>query len=103
MKRLRRLATGVNGAAIAFCAAGFLLPDPDHWCSPALSHYPGLRSEPWRDFNLVSLRRAQHRSALDSPTTDTAGVFILTCSAVSEVETLDWKGPAMLASRRIAR
>jgi hypothetical protein len=98
MKRLQHLATGVNGAAIAFCAAGFLLPDPDHLVFAALVALPWVaigtvaRFQPLCRFGGRSTDRH-----LDLTLPLILPGFILTLRAVSEVETLDLKGPAMLA------
>jgi hypothetical protein len=95
---LRHLATGVNGAAIAFSAAGFLLPDPDYLVFAVLVALPWVaigavaRFQPLYRFG----GRATDRH-LDLTLPLILPGFILTLRAVSEVETLDWKGPAMLA------
>ncbi len=99
MKRLQHLATGVNGAAIAFFAAGFLLPDPDYLVFAALVALPWVaiaavaRFQPLYRFGGRSTDRH-----LDLTSPLILPGFILTWRAVSELETLDWKGPAMLAS-----
>jgi hypothetical protein len=98
MKRLRHLATGGNGAAMAFSAAGFLLPDPDYLVFAALIALPWLaigtvaRFQPLYRFGGRSTDRH-----LDLTLPLILPGFTLTLRALSEVETLDWKGPAMLA------
>jgi hypothetical protein len=99
-KRLRQASMGVNGAAIALCAAGSLLPDPDHLV------FTGLLALPWIAIVLVARFQPLYRfgggSSNDRHLDLTAPLilpgFILTLRAVfHDIETLDWKGPAMLA------
>ncbi len=99
MKRLRHLATGINGAAITLSAAGFLLPDPIHLVFAALVFLP------WVAIGTVArfqpLYRIGGRSTDQHPDLSLPLIvpgFVLMLRAVSEVETLDWKGPAILAA-----
>ena len=98
-KRLRRLATGVNAAAIGLAVGGWMLPsDPYHLV------FAGLVALPWIAIGMVAvfqpLYRFGARGGDAHPDLTMALItsgFILMLRALSTLETLDWRGPVMLA------
>jgi hypothetical protein len=97
-KRLRRLATGVNAAAVALAVAALLSSDPYHLV------FAGLVAVPWVAIGMVALFQPLYRFgarggdqhpdlslALIAP----GPIFML--HALSAFQTLDWRGPLMLA------
>lgn len=98
-KRLRRLATGVNATAIALAVGAWILPsDPYHLV------FAGLVAVPWVAVGMVAvfqpLYRFGARGGDEHPDLTMALItsgFILMLRALSTLETLDWRGPVMLA------
>jgi hypothetical protein len=98
-KRLRRLATAVNAAAVAFAVAALMLPsDPYHLA------FAGLIALPWVAIGMVAqfqpLYRFGVRGGDQHPDLTLALItsgFILMLHALSAFETLDWRGPLILA------
>jgi hypothetical protein len=98
ISRLRQLATGVNAAALALSVAAFFWTDPDHLLFATLVVLPWLaiwmvaRFQPLYCFGG---RSEDHHPDL-TPTLLMPG-FLLTLRTLSEVNTLDWEGPVLLA------
>lgn len=98
-KRLRRLATGVNASAIALAVGALILPsDPYHLV------FAGLVAVPWVAVGMVAvfqpLYRFGGRGGDEHPDLTMALItsgFILMLRALSTLETLDWRGPVVLA------
>jgi hypothetical protein len=98
IKRLRHLATGVNGAAVALSAWGWVSPPP------GLLLVAALLAVPWVAIVLVAkfqpLYRFGARSSDQHPDLSLAIIapgFILTLRAVSSFEILEWYAPLILA------